>query len=226
MIGAVLGYCLKGLSSRFSDYIMAFAAGVMLSAAVIGLILPAADGGILVCQAGILAGAFFLQLLDRLLEKSISPQSSGGSRKMILFASAMAVHNLPEGLAAGVSLGTGHITEAMIISAGIALQNLPEGAVTVTTLVSSDISPNRALLCGVGTGVMEIIGTLLGYTAVTAAASILPFAMAFAGGTMLYVTVDDMIPQTHSGDSCGAVSWAFLAGFSVMMFSDILLERL
>lgn len=143
--------------------------------------------------------------------------------KVILFTAAIAIHNFPEGLAAGVSFGTGSAAEALLIAGGIAVQNIPEGMVTVTPMIAAGIDPKKSLLCGILTGVSEIVGTLLGYWAVTMVSAVLPFLLAFAGGTMLYVICDEMIPETHEHGNSQAVTHAFLIGFTLMMISDILL---
>ena len=105
----------------------------------------------------------------------------------------------------------------MTIAAGIALQNIPEGMVIIGPMLASGMSPRRTFLCAFATGLVEVVGTLLGYCAVTLSTAILPFALAFAGGTMLYVISDEMIPETHAhGEERGA-TYALLAGFCLML---------
>ena len=136
---------------------------------------------------------------------------------------AIAIHNLPEGIAAGVGFGSGNSAQALTIAAGIALQNIPEGMVIIAPMLSSGISPQRTFLCALATGLVEVAGTLLGYCAVSISAAILPFALAFAGGTMLYVISDEMIPETHAhGEERGA-TYALLAGFCLMLAMDFFL---
>ena len=142
--------------------------------------------------------------------------------KVLLFVTAIAIHNLPEGIAAGVSFGSGNDAEALLIAGGIALQNIPEGMVIIGPMLASGVSPKRTFLCALATGLVEVVGTFLGYFAVTIASAILPFALAFAGGTMLYVVSDEMIPETHHDDSRGA-TYALLVGFCLMLVSDVLL---
>ena len=109
-----------------------------------------------------------------------------------------------------------------IITTSSALQNIPEGMVIIGPMLAAGISPRKTLVCGMATGLVEVIGTLLGYYAVTVATAILPFALAFAGGTMLYVISDEMIPETHHDNESGA-TYALLVGFCVMLVSDVLL---
>lgn len=235
VFGSVIGFLFKKISHKFSDIVLAFAAGVMLAAAVLGLILPSVEYGgkfgLLITVAGIFAGAVCLNLVDRLvphLHKLVGPDIESHSNganlsKVLLFVTAIAIHNLPEGIAAGVSFGSGNASEAMLIAGGIALQNIPEGMVIIGPMLAAGVSPRRTFLCALATGLVEVIGTFLGYFAVTVASAILPFALAFAGGTMLYVISDEMIPETHAHGSERGATYALLAGFCVMLISDVLL---
>ena len=200
----------------------------------LGLILPSLEyggkWGLLITIAGIFAGAVCLNLVDKLVphlhrlagaEDEAHP-GSGKLSKVLLFVTAIAIHNLPEGIAAGVSFGSGNDAEALLIAGGIALQNVPEGMVIIGPMLAAGVSPKRTFLLALGTGLIEVVGTLLGYLAVSVATAILPFALAFAGGTMLYVISDEMIPETHHGETRG-VTYALLVGFCIMLISDVLL---
>jgi len=233
VIGSVLGFAFKKLSHKFSDIVLSFAAGVMLSAAVLGLIIPSLEYGgkygIIITVVGIFAGALCLNLIDklvphlhRMIGTDIESHHNANLSKVLLFVLAIAIHNLPEGIAAGVSFGAGDATQALLISGGIALQNIPEGMVIIAPMLASGVSPRRTFLIAALTGVVEVIGTLIGYFAVSVATAILPFALAFAGGTMLYVVSDEMIPETHHAGNNG-VTYALLVGFCVMLISDVLL---
>ena len=142
---------------------------------------------------------------------------------MLLFVAAMAIHNFPEGLAAGVSLGSGDYKAALLIAGGIALQNIPEGLVTVTPMLAAGISPRKTFLCGAATGIIEMIGTFVGFYAVTLASAVLPFFLAFAGGTMLFVISDEMIPETHDHGNERAATYSLLIGFCLMLVMDVVL---
>ncbi len=231
VLGSVMGFLFKSMTHKFSDLVLSFAAGVMLAAAVLGLVMPSVEyGNLLITVAGIFSGAFSLNLMDRLVPHmhnlmggdSESHPGNANLDKVLLFVSAIAIHNLPEGIAAGVSFGSGNSAEALLIAGGIALQNIPEGMVIITPMLAAGISPKRTFLCAMATGLVEVIGTLLGYFAVSIATAILPFALAFAGGTMLYVISDEMIPETHHDNQSGA-TYALLVGFCVMLISDVLL---
>ena len=235
VFGAVIGFLFKNISHKFSDIVLAFAAGVMLAASVLGLILPSVeyggDWGLLITVVGIFAGAFCLNLIDKAvphLHKLVGAdleehQGNANLSKVLLFVTAIAIHNLPEGIAAGVSFGSDNTNEALIIAGGIALQNIPEGMVIIGPMLASGISPKRTFLCAMATGLVEVVGTQLGYFAVTVASAILPFALAFAGGTMLYVISDEMIPETHAHGAQRGATYALLVGFCVMLISDVLL---
>ena len=229
VFGAVLGFIFKKISHKFSDIVLAFAAGVMLCAAITGLILPAMEQPgpmpLLVTVAGVFCGALFLSVLDRVIphlhrlagvEQEAHPGETAKVNNILLFVMAIAIHNLPEGIAAGVGFGTGNDAQAFTIAAGIALQNIPEGMVIIAPMLAAGISPTRTFICAAATGVIEVIGTLLGYFAVSLSTAILPFALAFAGGTMLYVISDEMIPETHHNDA-GGVTYSLLAGFCLML---------
>ncbi len=236
VLGAVIGFAFKKLSHKFSDIVLSFAAGVMLAAAVLGLILPSLEYGgkwnLLITVAGIFAGALCLNLVDKLvphlhrLAGAEDENHPGGGKlsKVLLFVTAIAIHNLPEGIAAGVSFGSGNDAEALLIAGGIALQNIPEGMVIIGPMLAAGVSPKRTFLLALGTGLIEVVGTLLGYLTVTVATAILPFALAFAGGTMLYVISDEMIPETHAHGEQRGATYALLVGFCLMLASDVLLS--
>ena len=235
LIGALLGFVFKDISHKFSDIVLSFAAGIMLSAAVLGLILPSLEyggkWGILITVVGIFAGALALNVIDKAvphLHKMAGSdienhKNSEGLSKVLLFVTAIAIHNLPEGIAAGVGFGSGDTSQALLIAGGIALQNIPEGMVIIGPLLASGVSPKRTLLIASLTGVVEIIGTFIGFFAVSVSQVILPFALAFAGGTMLYVISDEMIPETHAHGSERGATYSLLIGFCVMLATDVLL---
>lgn len=233
IIGAIVGLIFKNISHKFSDIVLSFAAGIMLAAAVIGLILPAvSDGKVLtfvIAILGIFAGAVCLNLLDRVVphlhrfvgvESELHPDINPRVNKVILFVLAIAIHNLPEGIAAGVGFGVGNNVEALTVAGGIALQNIPEGMVIIAPMLSAGISAKKTFLAAAFTGLIEVAGTFLGYFAVTLSSAILPFALSFAGGTMLYVISDEMIPETHSHGNESGVTYALLAGFCIMLAVD------
>ena len=237
VFGTVLGFLFKKISHTFSDIVLSFAAGVMLAAAVIGLILPSleygGDFGILYTVSGIFVGALCVNLFDRLVphlhrlsgaDQETHPADTAKLNKVLLFVTAIAIHNLPEGIAAGVGFGSGNNAEALTVAGGIALQNIPEGMVIIGPMLSAGIKPKRTFLVAAATGIVEVLGTLLGYFAVTISTAILPFALAFAGGTMLYVISDEMIPETHAHGCERGATYSLLVGFCLMLLFDVLLN--
>ena len=234
VVGSAIGFAFKNISHKFSDIVMSFAAGVMLAAAIMGLILPAVDyggkWGLLYAVVGIFAGALCLNLVDKLvphLHKLMGgdeeKHKNASLNKVLLFVMAIAIHNLPEGIAAGVGFGSGNTAQALTIAGGIALQNIPEGMVIIAPMLAVGVSKTKTFLCAIATGLVEVVGTLIGYFSVSISMAVLPFALAFAGGTMLYVISDEMIPETHAHGSQRGATYALLVGFCLMLAMDLLL---
>jgi ZIP family zinc transporter len=233
--GALIGFCFRKISHKISDIVLSFAAGVMLAAAILGLILPSLEYGgefrLLVTVSGIFVGAFCLNLVDKLVPHlhrlaGVEDEEHSGNAKLskvLLFVTAIAIHNLPEGIAAGVGFGAGNTADALLIAGGIALQNIPEGMVIIGPMLAAGVSAKRTFFIAMMTGLVEVVGTLLGYFAVSIASVILPFALAFAGGTMLYVISDEMIPETHAHGEQRGATYALLVGFCIMLVSDVLM---
>ena len=155
VIGALIGFAFKKISHKFSDIILSFAAGIMLAASVIGLVLPSVElggeWGLLYTIIGIFAGAFCINLMDKLIPHlhrftGVDNESHNNANinKVLLFVLAIAIHNLPEGIAAGVGFGTGDSGQALLIASGIALQNIPEGMVIIAPMLSAGITKKRA----------------------------------------------------------------------------------
>lgn len=236
VIGALIGFIFKKISHKFVDIITAFAAGVMLCAAVVGLVIPSVDYavelvgkiGILITVAGVFVGALVLNLTDKVVPHmhgllGAEDENKAKLNKIMLFVFAIAIHNLPEGLAAGVGFGSGNVSQALTIAGGIALQNIPEGMVIIGPMLAVGISKKKTFFIALITGLVEVIGTLIGYFAIKISIAILPFALAFAGGTMLFVIGHDMIPETHSHGAHKGATYALLIGFIVMFVMDFFL---
>ena len=230
VLGALIGFLIGKVPHRFNDAILGFAAGVMLAASFVGLIMPAIEqGGVWISAAGLFCGALFLNMMDKFTPHL--HQIAGVDReehrnnvalqKVLLFVIAIAIHNLPEGIAAGVSFGNEDVSAALTVAAGIALQNIPEGMVIIGPLLTSGVSRRRTFVIALATGLVEVAGTFLGYFAVNIATGLLPFALAFAGGTMLYVISDEMIPETHAHGYERMATYSLLAGLVVMLVMDL-----
>lgn len=235
IFGSIIGFILKKPALRFNNIMLSFASGVMLAASIWGLIIPAIEFNkfsFIIAILGLFAGAICIDLCNKLiphlhsltgLDDDHLSLKENEINKALLFVIAIAVHNLPEGIATGVSFGTGNINDAIMVSLSIALQNIPEGMVIVAPLLSIGISKRRTLAIAFLTGATEIIGTLVGYLIVSISGFVLPFALSFAGGSMIYVIADEMFPEARleGGKWC---SYALLLGFSLMIIISSLLN--
>ena len=230
IVGVLIGFLFQKVPHKFNDVILGFAAGIMLAAAVLGLIVPSLEeGNIWVTAIGILSGAVFLNFADKVtphlhqitgVDQETHSESQKHLNRVMLFVMAIAIHNLPEGIAAGVGFGSENIGNAVTVALGIALQNIPEGMVIVSPLIMAGIKKKRVFMIASFTGIIEVIGTIIGFFAVSIATAILPFALAFAGGTMIYVVSDEMIPETHSHGYERMATYALLFGFITMLIMD------
>ena len=229
VVGGAVGFFIKNIPHKFLDFTLSFAAGIMLAAAVWGLIIPASGAGScresLVCVLGIALGAIFVGGCEKLVPKlrfvvgdSFEDGVADGAI-MLLFA--MAIHNLPEGIAAGVSLGSGDAAGAIAVAGGIALQNIPEGMAVIPPMLAVGIGRRRAFLLALFTGAVEVVGTFLGYRAVTFFDGILPLSLAFAGGAMIYVIADEMMPTVKGQGKWGV--YIFTLGFCAMILLNSVL---
>lgn len=243
-IGSTPIFFTKNISKKLLDCLLGVAAGVMLAATSFSLIVPAIEkggGGIkgaTIALIGILVGGLFIDIIDKffpdtnLLTNAVDePNNYKGMfrgistnprlRKVWLFVIAITIHNFPEGLAVGVGFGDGDIANGLSIAIGIGLQNLPEGLAVALPLLRENYSKVKAWSIALFSGLVEPIGGLLGVGLVQVSRPILPFAMAFAAGAMLFVISHEIIPETqnHQGHSKLATH-ALLVGFVVMMFLD------
>lgn len=232
IFGAIIGMCFKKIPHEWNDAILGFAAGIMMAAAMLGLIMPAVEitgaSGIWQVVIGILAGAVFLNLMDKMtphlhhisgMDQELH-KNNASLNKVLLFVFAIAIHNLPEGMAAGVGFGSGDVDHAILVAIGIALQNIPEGMVIISPMLLAGISKKRTFVIAMITGLVEVVGTFIGYLGGSISTVVLPFALSFAGGTMLYVVGDEMIPETHSHGYERRATYSLIIGFIVMLVMD------
>ena len=230
IFGVLLGFVFQKIPHKFNDIVLGYAAGIMLGAAILGLVIPSLEeGNVWVTLAGILAGAVFLNFADKVtphlhhitgMDQEAHSDKQNQLNKVMLFVMAIAIHNLPEGIAAGVSFGTDNLGNAITVALGIALQNIPEGMIIVSPMIIAGVPKFRVFLIACFTGLVEIIGTMIGYGAASISIVILPFILAFAGGTMIYVVSDEMIPETHSHGYERQATYALLFGFMTMILMD------
>ena len=239
VIGALIGFIFKNISHRLQDGILGFASGVMLAAAFLSLIFPSIDlggkYGLVITIIGIFAGAIFLNVIDKivphlhkladgaLIDNDENQHDKQRLNKIILFVIAIAIHNFPEGIAAGVGAGSGNVADTITIALSIAIQNIPEGMIIISPMIMAGISKKRTFIIACLTGVIEVVGTFIGYFAIAVSSAILPFALAFAGGTMLYVINNEMIPETHSHGNEVFATYALLVGFSLILVLNTLI---
>lgn len=231
-IGAIPVLFTRDVSDKALDGLLGFAAGVMLAATSFSLIIPAIEKGgggfrgALITAVGIILGGIFLDLIDTAFPHihtvaGLEGNPSPSLRKIWLFIIAITIHNFPEGLAVGVGFGDGDIANGTTLAIGIALQNMPEGLAVALALVREKYSPRKAFLVALLTGLVEPIGGLIGIALVQIARPILPIALAFAAGAMLFVISDEIIPETHSGGNQRVATYGVLIGFVIMMILDV-----
>lgn len=235
ILGAIIGFLIKSPSLKFNNLMLSFAAGVMLSASIWGLIIPSIESGrfsFILTVLGLPLGALLIWLCNKLvphlhsvtgLDNGEISTNESEINRVLLFVIAIGAHNLPEGLATGVSFGSGNISGALTVALAIALQNIPEGMVIIAPMLSVGINKRRTLGIAFLTGAVEIVGTLVGYL-FASISSVLPLFLSLAGGSMLFVIADEMIPETHSGKKTLAPSIAFLLGFSLIIIINSILN--
>ena len=242
-LGAACVYFLKGEMNRtLQRILMGFAAGVMVAASVWSLIIPAMDQSahmgrlaFLPAFVGVWAGFLFLLALDQFIPhlhlNSDCPEGApcnlGKSTMMVL---AVALHNLPEGMAVGVVVAgwltgseTISVSAALALSLGIALQNLPEGAIISMPLKSGGMKRSKAFGWGVLSGVVEPIGAIITILLAQFVVPILPYLLTFSAGAMLYVVVEELIPEMSEGEHSNVGTIFFALGFTLMMVLDVAL---
>ncbi len=233
VIGSLLGFFIKELPHKWNDSILGYCAGIMLAASTIGLILPAFElnESWWLVAVGVMAGAFFLNLLDFVTPHlhhitglgEAEHHNNAKLNNVLLFVMAIAIHKLPEGMAAGVSMSDIDAS-SWTVSMGIALQNVPEGMVIIAPLIMAGVKPFRTFLISLAIGLLEVVGVWLGFALGTVSAALLPVMLGFAGGAMLYVTSDEMIPETHAHGYQKQATYALLLGFMTLLLIEKFLE--
>lgn|SRR5574341_1192738 len=228
-LGAVPVLFLTRVPRRFMDSLMGGAAGVMVAASCWSLLVPALRlGGVWPAVSGLLTGAALIYLLDQWLPHlhpefpdEARPEGPRVSwRRSALLLAAITLHNFPEGLAVGVSFGAGQPGPATALAIGIGLQNLPEGLAVALPLRRDGMSRGKALWYGQLSAIVEPIAAVLGAVLVTRMGQLLPFGLALAAGAMLYVVVEELIPETERSGNIDVAAIGFILGFAVMMVLD------
>jgi ZIP family zinc transporter len=217
----------RKVSDRLLDVMLGFSAGVMLAATFFSLLVPAIDlGGVWIAMLGIIFGAVALHLVDRFIPHFHPALGAEGPSSKLsrvwLFALAITIHNFPEGLAVGVSFGSEDVAAGLVVATAIGLQNMPEGLAVALPLLREGYSRRRAVWYGTLTGLIEPVGGLLGVALVSIFHPILPWALAFAAGAMLFVVSDEIIPESHRKGFERQATFGLVVGFIVMMLLDYL----
>lgn len=231
-VGALPALFFKDFSKGLFNSLLGAAAGVMLAATAFSLLVPGIDygdqiwpgKGLWVVSAGMLIGALFLHIADERLPHlhfdAVTDASLDSLQKISLFIIAITIHNFPEGMSVGVSFGSGDMNNGLVLSIAIALQNLPEGLAVALPLVGLGYNKWKAVAIATLTGLVEPVGGLLGITMVTIFSSVLPVAMGFAAGAMLFVISEEIIPETHADGRSRIATFSLMAGFIIMMVLD------
>jgi zinc transporter, ZIP family len=237
-LGALPLLFIKRVSDQTRDGMLGFGAGVMLAASCFSLILPGIDAAqaltgsktqaALIVAAGLGAGALFLFLSHNLIphEHFIKGPDSVSSMKLKqiwLFVGAVTLHNFPEGLAVGVGFGGGNLAEGAALALGIGLQNMPEGLVVALAMLTVGYSRMKAFGVALVSGLVEPVGGAFGAGVMTLAQPLLPWALAFAAGAMLFVVSHEIIPESHRNGNESRATGGVLVGFAIMMVLDIAL---
>ncbi len=226
-VGALPIFLVRKVSDKVLDVSLGFSAGVMLAATSFSLIVPAIDLSTpWVVALGLLMGALVLHLFDRFVphfHPAWGPEGLPSKLPRVwLFILAITIHNFPEGLAVGVSFGSGDVSAGLVIALAIGLQNMPEGLAVALPLLREGYTKPRALWYATLTGLIEPVGGLLGVALVTIFQPILPWGLAFAAGAMLFIISDEIIPESHRKGFEREATFGLIIGFVVMMLLDCL----
>lgn len=247
LLGTVLGsacvfFMRKGMSDKLQKALSGFASGVMVAASIWSLIIPAIEQSenmgklsFVPAAVGFCLGMMFLLLLDHIIphlhrnaQQAEGPKSN--LKKTTMLVLAVTLHNIPEGMAVGVVYagyiaGNSNMTAmgALVLSLGIAIQNFPEGAIISMPLKAEKMSKSRAFLSGAASGVVEPVSALITIAAASLVIPILPYLLSFAAGAMMYVVVEELIPEMSAGRHSNIGTVLFAAGFTLMMILDVAL---
>lgn len=240
-IGAAVVFLFKKINKSILDAMLGFAAGVMIAATFFSMLAPAIEVSSslsmntwLVISIGFLCGGILLylgdKLCDYLLQKKKSIKSKNSIKRSIMLIFSITLHNIPEGMAIGVAFGSvaygidgATITAAIMLAIGIGIQNFPEGSAVSIPLRRDGISRTKAFLFGSLSGIVEPISATIGAILVLKIQTLLPFLLSFAGGAMIYVVVQELIPESQTNEKKDLMALFTIFGFIIMMVFDIAL---
>ncbi len=242
-IGTIIGSAMvyftkKELNLYFHKFLLGFASGVMMAASVWSLLIPSLDmsnESFVPAAVGFLGGMFFLLILDHIIphlhmDKEEPDGKPSTLKKSTMLVLAVTLHNFPEGMAVGVVLAgmfAGNemitVTSAIALSVGIALQNIPEGAIISLPLRTQGMNKHRAFLQGAMSGIVEPLGAIVTLLLTPYMKGILPYMLSFAAGAMIYVVVEELIPEAQAGDHTDIGTIGVAIGFALMMILDVAL---
>ena len=242
-LGAAMVFFMKNkINNKVEKTLLGFASGVMVAASVWSLLIPSIDMANeqkiiawLPATIGLLFGILFLLILDSIIPhlhiKSTEPEGIKSKlKKTTMMVLAVTLHNIPEGMAVGV-LFAGALSQnsgvtmagAFALAIGIAIQNFPEGAIISMPLKSEGMSKTKAFLCGTLSGIVEPIGAVITILLTSAIVRVLPYLLSFAAGAMMYVVVEELIPESQDGQHSNLGTIGFAIGFAIMMILDVAL---
>lgn len=234
LLGSVIGMAVRRIPHKLNDIFLGFCAGMMLAASLVCLIMPSIEmaglSGWWQPLIGVVAGVMLVAVLDRItphlhhiagVDTSIEETHTSRNKsidRVLLFVMAIAIHKFPEGLATGIVFDGGNMSNAYSVAITIALQNIPEGMVVVTPLIMIGSSFGRVLTVSLAIAVLEVAGVMAGYFLGDISSAVLPMLTALAGGAMLYVISDEMIPETHSHGFEKPATYALVGGVMLMLY--------
>ena len=232
-LGSGLVFLFKKTNKNIMDAMLGFAGGIMMSASFFSLLNPAIDLSKelkmipwLVVLIGFLSGGIILFIGDKIFDHFIDKES--GFKRMMMLTYSITLHNIPEGLVVGVAFGSliynqGTITSAILLALGIGLQNFPEGTAISAPLMRDGMSKFKAFLFGSLSGIVEPISGVIGALLVLKIKILLPFLLAFAAGAMIYVVVEEIVPESQTNERKDVMAMFTIIGFSIMMILDVAL---
>jgi ZIP family zinc transporter len=234
-LGALVALALKEISAKVQDVMLGFAGGMMLAASTFSLILPGMEAAkaqsdspalaAMIVIFGLALGVGLMLALDKMVpheHETVGRQGPHAERihRVWLFVLAITLHNLPEGMAIGVSLSNGDLSVGIPLTSAILLQDIPEGLAVAMSLRATGLSAGKAALVAMGSGLMEPLGAIVGLGVSSGFALSYPISMGLAAGAMIFVVSHEVIPETHRNGHQTPATLGLMLGFAVMMFMD------